>query len=69
MKSKALKRFYIFIWSIIFVACLILLVENIRFIYQETSVKSNPLNIRNSLVDNDLEELQGEFADEHIRES
>ena len=63
MKSKALKRFYIFIWSIIFVACLILLVENIRFIYQETSVKSTPLNITNSLVDNDLEELQGEFVD------
>ncbi len=37
MKSKALKRFYIFIWTIIFILSLMLLIENILFIHRETS--------------------------------
>lgn len=36
MKSKGLKRFYIFIWTLTFIVSLILLIENILFIHRET---------------------------------
>lgn len=45
MKSKAVKRFYIFIWIIIFVVSMLLLIENIHFIHKETK------NINIELID------------------
>ena len=43
MKNKAVKRFYIFIWIIIFVVSMLLLIENIHFIHKETKTINKEL--------------------------
>lgn len=43
MKNKAVKRFYIFIWIIIVVVSILLLIENMYFIYKESKIMETGL--------------------------
>lgn len=46
MKNKTLKRFYIVIWSVLFLVSLLLLIENIIYIGRETSIGVSTKSIK-----------------------